>query len=95
MTSMTAQVFFVLGSAKDVVLVPMAAIRPATRGESGSYIARIVTDDGIVTRRVKIGLSSRQFAEVLSGLSVGDKVVVAVKESAPARSQQSMGLRKF
>jgi macrolide-specific efflux system membrane fusion protein len=95
MTSMTAQVFFVLGSAKDVVLVPMAAIRPATRGESGSYIARVATDDGIVTRRVKIGLSSRQFAEVLSGLSVGDKVVVAVKESATARPQQSRGLRKF
>ncbi|MDO8533276.1 MAG: efflux RND transporter periplasmic adaptor subunit [Xanthobacteraceae bacterium] len=95
MTSMTAQVFFVLGSAKDVVLVPMAALRPATRGESGSYIARVATDDGIVTRRVKIGLSSRQFAEVLSGLSVGDKVVVAVKESATARPQQSRGLRKF
>ncbi len=95
MTSMTAQVFFVLGSAKDVVLVPMAALRPATRGESGSYIARVVTDDDIVTHRVKIGLSSRQFAEVLSGLSVGDKVVVAVKESAPARPQQSMGLRKY
>jgi len=95
MTSMTAQVFFVLGSAKDVLLVPMAALRPATRGESGTQIARVVTDDGIVTRRVKIGLTSRQFAEVLSGLSVGDKVVVAVKESAPARTQQPVGFRKL
>jgi macrolide-specific efflux system membrane fusion protein len=94
MTSMTAQVFFVLGSAKDVPLVPMAALRPA-RGESGSYIARVVTDDGIVTRRVKIGLSNRQLAEVKSGLTVGDKVVVGDKESAQGRPQRPLGFRKL
>jgi len=95
MTSMTAQVFFVLGSAKDVVLVPMAALRPATRGESGSLLARVVTDDGVVTRRVKIGLSNRQFAEVLSGLAVGDKVVIADRGTAPERKQRPLGFRKL
>ena len=33
MTQMTAQVFFVVASAKDAVLVPLAALRPAGRGD--------------------------------------------------------------
>ena len=49
MTSMTAQVFFVLGSAKDVLLVPMAALRPATRkrpavGRSRQPMTFIIVD---------------------------------------------------
>jgi macrolide-specific efflux system membrane fusion protein len=36
MTQMTAQVFFVAASAKDAVYVPVAALRPAGRGEGGS-----------------------------------------------------------
>jgi macrolide-specific efflux system membrane fusion protein len=95
MTSMTAQVFFVLGSAKDVVLVPMAALRPATRGEPGTYLARVDTDDDIVTRRVTIGLFNRQFAEVLSGLVVGDKVVIAAEEAKSQRPNQPNPLRRF
>src|SRR5690606_29538428 len=35
MTSMTAQVFFLLGEAKNVPLVPMAALRPAPRAGEG------------------------------------------------------------
>jgi len=34
MTQMTAQVFFVVASAKDAVLVPLAALRPAGRGDA-------------------------------------------------------------
>ncbi len=95
MTSMTAQVFFVLGAAKDVPLVPMAALRPAPRGEPGIYLARVDTSDGIVTRRVKIGLSNRQFGEVSSGLAVGDKVVIAAEDAKSQRPNQSNPLRRF
>ncbi len=36
MTQMTAQVFFVAASAKDAVLVPLAALRPVRAREGGS-----------------------------------------------------------
>ena len=40
MTQMTAQVFFVLASAKDAVLVPVSALRRAAAGERGKGGAR-------------------------------------------------------
>jgi macrolide-specific efflux system membrane fusion protein len=94
MTSMTAQVFFVLGTAKDVPLVPMAALKPAARGGEGAFTAQVITDDGIKTRRVQIGISNRQFAEVKSGLAVGDRVVIA--SDAPAEPpKRPISFRKF
>jgi macrolide-specific efflux system membrane fusion protein len=81
MTNMTAQVFFVLGSAKDVPVVPMAALRPAPRGGDDAYIARVQNGDSIENRRVKIGLSNRQLAEVKEGLNVGERVVVGAAEA--------------
>src|SRR5690606_2654084 len=75
MTNMTAQVFFVLGRAESVPVVPMAALRPEARGDD-AYTVRVQNGDTIETRRVKIGLSSRQLAEVKEGLKVGERVVV-------------------
>lgn len=94
MTSMTAQVFFVLGSARDVPLVPMAALRPAGRGGEGAFSARVVTNEGVVTRRVTIGLSNRQSAEVKSGLALGDKVVVGGDEPAAGQPQRPITFRR-
>jgi macrolide-specific efflux system membrane fusion protein len=82
MTSMTAQVFFLLGKAADVTVVPMAALRPAPRGGEGAYVARVANGNAIETRPVHIGIANRQFAEVKSGLSVGERVVVGGEEAA-------------
>lgn len=47
MTQMTAQVFFVAASARDAVLVPLAALRPAAReGGKGKRSARGTGDRG-------------------------------------------------
>src|SRR5690606_6224783 len=81
MTDMTAQVFFVLGRADNVPVVPMAALRPASRGGDDTYMVRVQNGDSIETRRVKIGLSNRQFAEVKDGLKVGERVVVGTAEA--------------
>lgn len=78
MTDMTAQVFFVLGSAQDVPLVPVAALKPAADGAAGGYTVDVTTARGIEPRQVTIGLSNRSTAEVLSGLSVGDEVVTGI-----------------
>src|SRR5690349_4776087 len=78
MTQMSAQVFFIAGSAKNVPVVPMAALRPVRRGEGrGTYIARVLKDDGAIEeRQVTVGVSNRVSAEIKSGLSTGEKVVL-------------------
>jgi membrane fusion protein, macrolide-specific efflux system len=89
MTSMTAQVFFVLGHAEDVPVVPMAALRPAPRGGDGVYIARVQNGNEIENRRVRIGLSNRQLAEVKDGLKLGERVVVGTAEAVPGQKGPS------
>jgi macrolide-specific efflux system membrane fusion protein len=78
---MSAQVFFVAGSAKKVPLVPVAALRPARGGgneEGGKrYRVRVIENGAIVERTVVIGVMSRVMAEVKSGLKPGDDVVVS------------------
>ena len=80
--SMTAQVFIVLGEAKDAVVVPASAL--GKRGEDGRYAVRVVgKDNQTEVRQVKIGMNNNVQAQVLEGLEVGEKVVSA--DSAPAQ----------
>jgi membrane fusion protein, macrolide-specific efflux system len=85
MTSMTAQVFFILGEAKGVPLVPVAALGQVRSGATDEYEVRVVTDEGPRRRTVKIGLADRTSAQVISGLAVGDQVIT----SAPASSDSA------
>ncbi|OJU14245.1 MAG: hypothetical protein BGN86_11005 [Caulobacterales bacterium 68-7] len=73
-TSMTAQVYVVLGQAKNALTIPASALGP--KGKDGGYVVRVmVGKDQIEPRRVKIGINNNVTAQVLSGLSEGDKVV--------------------
>ncbi len=74
MTSMTAQVFFVLGEAKNALLVPIAALRGAA--DSANRTVQVLTTNGPEDRRITIGLSNRTQAEVLDGLAEGERVIV-------------------
>jgi macrolide-specific efflux system membrane fusion protein len=89
MTSMTAQVFFVLGEAKDALLVPVAALRPARQGAEGAYTVQVMRGSRAERREVKIGLQTRTSAEVLSGLKQGDIVVTGVETSASGSDADS------
>lgn len=76
---MTAQVFFVTASAKDAIIAPLAAL---TKQDDGAYAARVLDATGLVERRtVRLGARDRLRAEVLSGLTEGDRLIVA--EIAP------------
>lgn len=81
MTGMSTQMFFVLGNAKDVMMVPtralgkkIAASDGAQKGES--YEVLVTTKKGVETRTIQIGLMNRTQAEVLSGLSEGEQIAV-------------------
>lgn len=67
---MSAQVFFVVESADDVPLVPMAALQRSRK--AGQFTVRVVGENE--PREIMIGASNRLVAEVKSGLNEGDEV---------------------
>ncbi len=82
--SMTAQVNVVLAEAKQVVLVPAAAL--GQRDRQGMTTVRVLDEAGKAQpRRVLVGINNNINAQILEGLAVGEKVVVG--EAAPAGSQ--------
>ena len=94
MTQMTAQVFFVSASAQDALVVPMSALslkgqgppRSADPANNPSRTAtlRVVLPSGETEeRQVKIGVSNRVQAEILSGLAEGDRIVTGSRTANP------------
>jgi membrane fusion protein, macrolide-specific efflux system len=91
MTSMTAQVFFVLGEAKNVPIVPVAALSAARSGAPDEYEVRVLTADGPRRQAVKIGLADRTSAQIVSGLAVGDQVIVGSSNAAGISTRTAGG----
>lgn len=92
--NMTAQVFFVTRAAYGVLSVPLGALsypandEPAAEvgdhpAEAGAAaIVRVVDKKGTtVERSVRVGLTNRVTAQILSGLSAGEKVVAGRLDS--------------
>lgn len=74
--SMTAQVFIVLGEAKQTLIIPSSAL--GKRGEDGRYIVQVVgADNELTERRIEVGMNNNVNAQVLEGLSAGERVVSA------------------
>ena len=90
--SMTAQVQIVRADAPGALTIPATALGP--RGKDGSYTVRVVGTDGQAQpRQVKVGLNNNVSAQVLEGLSEGDKVVIGDAASAPSKNGQQGGMR--
>lgn len=73
--AMSADATIILDSAQNTVLVPIRAVQ--TR-EDGSEAVEISYGDGL-TRvcSVEVGLQNEEYAQILSGVQEGDKVVVS------------------
>lgn len=85
---MTAQVFFVTASARDVLTVPVGALRFAPGPGGRTVHVEVVAADGTrQLRDIAIGVSSRVSAEVVSGLQAGDQVVAGIIQSAGSAPQ--------
>lgn len=77
MPQMTAQVFFTLAEAKDVLLVPLLALKPLPDSiDKSLYTVILEKGKAFERREVKIGIKDRINAEVLEGLKEGDVVVI-------------------
>lgn len=79
---MTAQVNIIIDQAKDVLVIPAAAIET----KDGKSTVRILGEDGNAKPvEIQVGINNRVNAEVKSGLKRGDTVILG--ESTPAEQQ--------
>ncbi|MGY4306765.1 macrolide-specific efflux system membrane fusion protein [Bradyrhizobium sp. USDA 4369] len=85
MTYMTAEVHILLGEARHVPTIPSSALGNAN--PDGSYTVRLLNGAGALEKRnVRIGLNNKIRAEVKSGLSEGQRVVIAMPEEGPKQA---------
>jgi macrolide-specific efflux system membrane fusion protein len=83
MSGMSTQMFFVLGSAKQVPLLSIAALGPrmpeADNEKGRAYRVKLWSGDGVQETVVHVGLLNRRFAEIRDGVSVGTKLQPLLK----------------
>ena len=96
---MSAQVHIILEDKRDVLMIPMSALRfkptsmPAVAAVKGERMVWVLEDEEsgkIAPRRVKTGLSNNVSVEVISGLEMGERVITA--ESTGYNSAGSMSM---
>lgn len=96
MTGMTTQMFFVLGSAKDVPLIPVSALtRRAEQDDQGENLAYTVKLQSGEDRIIRTGLTDRTRAEVIEGLQPGDRILVTPPAAAGNDSPQQRMPRRM
>ena len=89
MPQMTAQVSFVVASARNMPSAPLTALTPVP-GQRDRYTARVLNADGQPeTRALRLGVRNRHQGEVLEGLAEGDVLITGVRgaDAGPRRFQ--------
>lgn len=72
---MTSQVSLLRDAAKNTLLVPIQAVQ---KTEAKKQQVRVLTKDGrLETREVKTGITDNVDIQILSGLKVGEPVVLS------------------
>lgn len=92
MTGMSAQVFFILGEAKHVLIIPVNALgkRLPEQDNAHGTAYRVKVMDAerkIQEKTIHIGLQNRRFAEIRDGLSAGERVKLSLPPAKNSRSQ--------
>ena len=91
--SMTTQVNIVLSEAKETLVIPSAALGGKDR--QGRYMVQVVDGpEQTHAQWVTIGLNNNVQAEVLSGLSEGQQVVIGDKSALTATPSTGMRRRR-
>jgi membrane fusion protein, macrolide-specific efflux system len=95
--SMTAQVYVVLGEAKEALTIPSAAL--GDKSGDGRYTVKVVNAQGSPEpRQITVGINNNADAQVLAGLKPGEQVVVGEAADGDDTSQNSRrrgGFRLF
>ncbi|MGD9947876.1 MAG: efflux RND transporter periplasmic adaptor subunit [Desulfobulbus sp.] len=87
--SMTTQVNIVLAEAKEALIIPSAAL--GNKDRQGRYLVQVADGPEQTHEQwIKIGLNNNVQAEVLEGLSEGQRVVIGDKTAATTTSSSGM-----
>jgi macrolide-specific efflux system membrane fusion protein len=85
---MTAQVSIRLGDARNVLAIPVGALRDKIA--DSRYQVRVLGRSGKVeTRSIRTGVNNHVLVEVLRGLSEGEEVVVGERRPSASRAAES------
>lgn len=76
---MTVQMTIPIGHAEDAVSVPIGAV---FKGDGNSRVVYVQNGDKTERRAVKVGISNMDFAEILAGVSVGEKILLTEPDRA-------------
>jgi len=97
MTSMTTQVFFVLGKADNALIVPAEVltrrVANADNDKGKAYRVSLVTPTGREPRTIHVGLLTRTQAEVTDGLNEGDQIATSRPAGGAGGNQAGNGQR--
>jgi macrolide-specific efflux system membrane fusion protein len=97
MTSMTTQVFFVLGKADNALIVPAEVltrrVANADNDKGKAYRVSLVTPTGREPRTIHVGLLTRTQAEVTDGLNEGDQIATNRPAGGAGGNQAGNGQR--
>ena len=78
MSGMSAQMFFVLGEADNVPLIPITALgrraRDRDNDQGQAYHVKVKSGQTVVDKIIHVGLMNRTMAEVRDGLAAGAQV---------------------
>lgn len=77
MSQMSAQVFFVESSAKNVLLAPLHALKEI---ENNTYLARVLINNQIEQKKVILGIKDRLFGEIKEGLQQNDQLITKIEK---------------
>ncbi|MCQ8129120.1 efflux RND transporter periplasmic adaptor subunit [Methylomonas rivi] len=92
MSGMSTQMFFVLGRAERVGLMPLAALGrrlPEQDSDKGkAYLVKQVAGQTVNEKVVHVGLLNRRFAEVREGVAVGDRLLAMTKLEDKAKDKK-------
>ena len=78
---MTVNIVIPIGSASDAVSVPIAAV---FKGEGRDKVIYVRKGESTEKRQVKIGVTNTDFAQVISGVTVGEEILLV----EPGRAAQ-------
>ncbi len=95
MDGMTTQLFFVLGEAKQVPILPREALgqRRAKQDKKPykAYEVKMNKDGDIHSVVVHVGLTNRISAQIVKGLKINDQVIIPQQEQ-PRKQKKDQGL---
>lgn len=89
MTGMSTQVFFIIGASDDTLIIPVSALgkRVPEQDSQGhqAYHVKVKSHWGVKDKIILIGFMNRTMAQLISGLSANDEILVPAKTPEPNR----------